>query len=102
MKKINEQEYRDELLNTKGVVMLDFYATWCAPCRMIGEELLDVEDETKIPLFKMDIDECENVPREFGVLSIPTVAIFKDGKFQEKFIGYHSKDQIKEILNKYC
>lgn len=101
MKLINEQEYKDLLLNTKGVVMLDFFATWCSPCRMLGDVLLEVEDETKIPLYKMNVDECLNVPREYGVLSIPTVCIFKDGKFIDKFIGYRDKDEVKEILYKY-
>lgn len=101
MKLINEQEYKDVLLNTKGVVMLDFFATWCSPCRMLGDVLLEVEDETKIPLYKMNVDECLNVPREYGVLSIPTVCIFKDGKFIDKFIGYRDKDEVKEILYKY-
>ena len=101
MKLINEQEYKDVLLHTKGVVMLDFFATWCSPCRMLGDVLLEVEDETKIPLYKMNVDECLNVPREYGVLSIPTVCIFKDGKFIDKFIGYRDKDEVKEILYKY-
>ena len=101
MKEINEQEYNDILLKSKGVAMLDFFATWCAPCRMLGEVLLEVEDETKVPLYKMDVDECMDVPREYGVLSIPTVCIFKDGVMQEKFIGYRDKNEVKEILKKY-
>ncbi len=101
MKIINEEQYKDEVLNSNGIVLLDFFATWCGPCRMIASELEEVEDETKIPLFKMDVDQCTNVPREYGVMSIPTVCIFKDGKFQEKFIGYKEKDDIKEILYKY-
>ena len=101
MKIINEQEYKDELLNTKGVVLLDFFANWCNPCRMLGDVLLEVEDETKVPVYKMNVDDCTIVPREYGVMSIPTVAIFKDGKFQEKFIGYRDKEDIKDILIKY-
>lgn len=101
MKLINEQEYKDLVENSKGIVMLDFFATWCNPCRLLGDVLLEVEDETKVPLYKMDVDECMDVPRKFGVMSIPTVAIFRDGKFQEKFVGYRDKDEVREILNKY-
>ena len=98
---INEQQYQDIVLKSNGVVMLDFFATWCAPCRALGQILEEVEDELKIPLYKMDVDQCVDVPRDYGVMSIPTVCIFKDGQLQEKFIGYRDKNGVKEILKKY-
>lgn len=101
MKVINEQQYKDEVLNSKGVVLLDFYASWCGPCRMLAPVLEEIEDERKIAVFKMDVDECQAVPREYGVMSIPTVCIFKDGAFQEKFVGFMGKEQILEHLAKY-
>lgn len=101
MKVINEQEYKDLVLNNKGVVILDFFASWCGPCRMIAPELEEVEEELGIPVYKMDVDECQNVPREYGVMSIPTVCVFKDGKLQEKFLGYRQKEEIEEIVKKY-
>lgn len=101
MKVINEQEYKDLVLNNKGIVVLDFFASWCGPCRMIAPELEEVEEELNIPIYKMDVDECQNVPREYGVMSIPTVCVFKDGKFQEKFLGYRQKEEIEEIVKKY-
>lgn len=101
MKVINENEYKDLVLNGSGVVVLDFYASWCGPCRMLAPILEEVEEETNVTVYKMDVDECASVPREYGVLSIPTVCIFKDGKFQEKFIGFKQKEEIIEILSKY-
>ncbi len=101
MKIINEEQYAEEVLKSKGVVMLDFFATWCGPCRMISSVLDEIEDERKIPVYKMDVDENQNIPREYGVLSIPTVCIFKDGVFQEKFLGYRGKAEILDLLNKY-
>ena len=101
MKQINEQQYRDEVLTSKGIILLDFYASWCGPCRMLSPVLEEIEDERKILVFKMDVDECQNVPREFGVMSIPTVCVFKDGVFQEKFVGFRGKEQILEFIEKY-
>jgi len=101
MKEINELEYKEEVLNYKGVAVLDFFASWCGPCRMLAPILEEVEEEVNVKVFKMDVDECENVPREFGVMSIPTVCIFKDGEFKEKFIGFKQKAEIVNIVNKY-
>lgn len=101
MRIINEEEYKDLVLNSTGVVILDFFASWCGPCRMIAPVLEEVEEELNIKVFKMDVDECQNVPREYGVMSIPTVCIFKDGKFQEKFLGFRQAEEIKEILEQY-
>ena len=101
MKHINEQQYKQEVLLSKGVVLLDFYASWCGPCRMLSPVLEEIEDERKIPVFKMDVDEYQSVPREYGVMSIPTVCIFKDGVFQEKFVGFRGKEQILEVVEKY-
>lgn len=101
MKHINEQQYKEEVLTSQGLVLLDFFATWCGPCRMLSPELEELEQEQNILVFKMDVDECQAVPREYGVMSIPTVCIFKDGVFQEKFTGYRTKDDILELLRKY-
>lgn len=101
MRIINEEEYKNEVLNSSGVVVLDFFASWCGPCRMIAPVLEEVEEEKGISVFKMDVDECQTVPREYGVMSIPTVCIFKDGKFQEKFLGFRQKEEIEEIIEKY-
>lgn len=101
MQNINENEYDELVLKSKGIVLLDFYASWCGPCRMIAPALEEVEEELNIKLYKVDVDENINLAREYGVMSIPTVCIFKDGKYQEKFLGYKNKEGIIDIVNKY-
>ncbi len=101
MKKINEKEF-EECTKT-GVSIVDFYATWCGPCRMFGEILEEIEEEIgdKVNILKVDVDENEGLSRKFGVLSIPTILIMKDGALQEKHIGVWSKEDCIEAVKKY-
>ena len=75
-----------------GLVLIDFWATWCGPCRMQAPIL----DELKI--LKMDVDENPNTAREFGIMSIPTLLFKKDGQVVKQVAGVHTKDQLKAII----
>lgn len=101
MEHISDEQYEEKVLNSKGIVLLDFFANWCGPCRMLAPVLEDVESDNDVTIYKMDVDENFTTPKEYGVMSIPTVCVFKDGKFMEKFIGFKQEEEIEEILNKY-
>ncbi|MGX7107387.1 thioredoxin [Hutsoniella sourekii] len=100
------QALTDNQFNEKtaeGLVLVDFWAPWCGPCRMqspVVDELSE-ELEGQVDFYKMNVDEEAKVAQEFGIMSIPTLLIKKDGQVVDKLIGFHDKQRLSEILNKY-
>lgn len=92
----NQEEFK-ELINDE-LVIVDFFATWCGPCRMLGTVLEEIQNEYKI--VKIDVDECSELAKEYGVMSVPTIIKFKNGVEIEKNIGFLPKEQLIEWIEK--
>ena len=94
---LNEENFENEVLNFKGKVLIDFFATWCGPCKMLSpviEELADELDDIKV--CKLDIDKATKIALQYNVMSVPTLLLFEDGVVVNTLIGFRPKE---EILN---
>ena len=93
----NEQNF--ETLIQKGVVVVDFFATWCGPCKMLGPVLEELaQNRSEIQIIKMDVDENPNLSRTYGIMSVPTILLFKDGKLIDKKTGFMPKELLTEWI----
>ncbi|MBE6751344.1 MAG: thioredoxin [Ruminococcaceae bacterium] len=99
VKKINSSEFQSEVLNGEGVALVDLFADWCMPCQMIAPIIEEISNEkAEVKFFKINVDETPDVAIKYGVSSIPTLLVFKDGELINKAVGAYPKEKIVELL----
>ena len=98
---IGDGEFEEEVLNSEKPVLVDFWAEWCGPCHMIAPSVKQIADEKEelLKVAKMDIDENPVTPGRYGIMSIPTLMLFKDGEVAATKIGALSKSQLATFID---
>lgn len=96
-----DDNFQSEVLDSSGVVMVDFHAIWCGPCKMAAPIIAELSEEYegKCKIGKLDVDENQEVARKYGVQSIPTIIIFKDGEEVDRLVGFQGKEALKEHID---
>lgn len=99
--KLTDETFEKEVLQSQNPVLVDFWAEWCQPCQMVGPVVdeLSKEYEGKATVGKLNVDENINVPGNYGVMSIPTLIVFKDGKPFKTMVGVQGKDTLKKAID---
>ncbi|MCQ2609251.1 MAG: thioredoxin [Lachnospiraceae bacterium] len=100
MQIISKNEFEEKVLKSDKKVVVDFFATWCGPCKMLSPILEEVskEYEGKVDFYKVDINKDMEIAQSFGIMSVPTVYVFEKGKVVNKSIGLADADTIKGLL----
>lgn len=97
--KISKENFTSEVLDSDRPVLLDFYADWCGPCRMVGPIVSEIaEDRSDIKVGKINVDEQPELAAQFKVMNIPMLVVIKNGKIANQIVGYKPKAQIEAML----
>jgi len=100
---LTDSTFQNDVIDSEKPILVDFWAEWCGPCKLIAPELdkLAVELDGQIVVGKMDIDANANTPMSYGVMSIPTLLLFKGGEVKERIVGFQPKAQMQATIQKH-
>ena len=99
---LKENEFNSEVINFDGISIVDFWAEWCGPCKMIGPIYEEVAGElTNAKFTKVDVDQCSNLAGKYRVASIPTIMVFRNGEPIDTLVGFMPKPQLKAAVEKH-
>ncbi len=101
---IKENDFEREVLDSDGITIARFFGSWCGPCKMQSTILKQMENEkyNSIKIVEIDIDKSEKLTHKYGIMTVPTLVIFKDGAELEKIAGFRNQKQLEEIFDNYC
>ncbi len=101
MLEITKDQFKPEVLDSPVPVLVDFFATWCGPCRMLAPTVEDIaaDYEDKIRTVKADVDQMPDIAMEYGIMSIPTLMVFKGGEVAGKMVGVSEYDEIADMVD---
>ena len=99
---LTAENFKEKVEDAKGTVLVDFFATWCGPCKMIAPaiEQLSTDYEGKAAVYKLDVDEAQDVAMKYKIMSIPTLVFFKDGQEAERIRGALSQPELAEAMER--
>ncbi len=100
IKEINDDDFQEEVLNSEVPVLVDFWAPWCGPCKILSPTLEEIstENREKIKIVKINIDENQLIAGRYGIKSIPTMMIFEKGELKNQLVGSMPKQEIEKVL----
>ena len=103
MKNVNFQEFKEELAQN-DLVLVDFYADWCGPCRMLAPIIQEIAEEAKdkVKVLKVNVDRERELAFTYNIASIPTLILFKNGKIVSEMLGFRPKNAIMNLINQYA
>jgi len=98
-----DENFKEEVKDHKGIVVVDMWAPWCMPCQMLGPVIEELAEEMSksAKIGKMNVDDNPNTAAEFGIMSIPSVLVFKDGELVESLVGIKPKQVYIDVINQY-